>query len=37
MPNEERINMLSLNNEIERLQEDSEKCYMVNFISPTKG
>ena len=34
--NEERINMVSLINEMEIIEEDSEDNYMVNLISPTE-
>ena len=34
--NEEQINMVSLNNEIGSIREDSEHDYMFNLISPTE-
>ena len=35
-PNEEQINMVSLNTEIESIKTESEDDFMVNLISPTE-
>ena len=34
---EDNINMVSLNNEIESIRQDSDEDYMVNLIAPTEG
>ena len=34
---EDNINMVSLNNEIESIRDDSEEDYSVNLVSPTEG
>ena len=34
---EDNINMVSLNNEIESIRDDSEEYYCVNLVSPTEG